>query len=141
MLHRSRRLGAVVLSIACMSSVAACGSSSKSSSGSAGAAPAGRGAPAGFKLTTAQRSCLKKKGVTLPSGGFGGGRRGAGGSFPKGRFPKGAHTKRKFPAAANGKPPAGFAKQSRKRQAAFKACGVTFPSRPSQGGAPSSTTG
>ena len=65
MIHRFRRLGVLALSIGCMCLVAACGSSSKSSSAAGGTAPAGHFA--GFKLTTTQRVCLKKKGVTLPN--------------------------------------------------------------------------
>jgi hypothetical protein len=127
MIHRPRRLGAVVLSIGCMCAVTACGSSSKSGSGSNATPPAGRGTPVGFKLTSTQRSCLKKQGVTLPTGGS---RPGASpnGSSPRRKFPKG---KGKFPGAGNGTPAAGFAKQSGKRLAAFKACGVSFPSRQS----------
>ena len=146
MIHRPRRIGAVVLSIACMCSVAACGSSSKSGSGSTGTAPSGHSAPVGFKLSSAQESCLKKKGVTLPTGGFRGGRPGAAGAhgaapdfkghgkFPKGKFPKGKFPKGKFPQGAHRS--GGFA-QSSKFRTAFKACGVTFPSR----GSRSSTTG
>jgi hypothetical protein len=144
MIHRPRRIGAVVLSIACMCSVAACGSSSNSGSASTGTAPSGHAAPVGLKLTSSEQSCLKKKGVTLPTGGFRGGPPGATGAhggapnfkghgkFPKGRFPKG-----KFPTGAHRS--GGFA-QSSKFRTAFKACGVTFPSGGSQG-APSSTTG
>jgi hypothetical protein len=141
MIHRFRRIGVVALSIGCMCLVAACGSSSKSSSGSGGSAPVGHFA--GFKLTTTQRACLKQKGVTIPTGGgnFRGGPRN--GKFPNGKFPKGKFPKGKFPkgkSAKGGTPPAGgFAGQNSKRLAAFKACGVSFPSRPG-GGAPASTT-
>jgi hypothetical protein len=138
MIHRSRRLGAIVLSIGCMCLVAACGSSSKSSSGSSAANPAAHFA--GFKLTTTQRACLKKKGVTIPTGSF---RAGAGGGTkggpPNGKLPQRKFRKGTFP--KNGTPPAGgFAAQNSKRLAAFKACGVSFPSRPSGGAAPPSTS-
>jgi hypothetical protein len=144
MIHRFRRLGVVVLSIGCMCLVAACGSSSKSGSGSSATNPAGHFTS--FKLTTTQRACLKQKGVTIPTGSF---RRGGaagssgGGTPPNGKFPKGRFRKGKFPKGKlpkNGTPPAGFAGQNSKRLAAFKACGVSFPSRPA-GGAPPSTTG
>jgi hypothetical protein len=152
MIHRSRRLGAVILSIGCICLVAACGSSSKSSTGSSGASAAGHFA--GFKLTTTQRACLKKKGVTLPTGGFRGGP-GAGGNVkggtppngtpPNGTFRKhGKLPKGKFPKngtfSGNGNRPAGFAAQNSKRLAAFKACGVSFPPRPAGGAPPSTTT-
>jgi hypothetical protein len=145
MIHRSRRLGVAVLTIGCMCLVAACGSSSKSGSGSSAANPAGHFA--GFKLTSTQRSCLKQKGVTIPTAGFRGGA-GAHGNFKggppngksaKGKFPKGNLRKGKFP--KNGTPPAGFARQNSKRQAAFKACGVSFPSRAAGGASPSTTNG
>jgi hypothetical protein len=144
MIHRFRRLGVVALSIGCMCLVAACGSSSKSAS--SGAGPSGHFV--GFKLTSDQRACLKKQGVTLPTGGFRGGRPGAGpnggaptgaganGSGPNGKFTKRGRRKGKFPGSANGTPPAGFAKQMRKRQAAFKTCGISFPSRSGQGAPP-----
>jgi len=149
MMHRTRRVGAVVLSIGCMCSVAACGSSAKSGSGSSGSGSSGHFSPVGFKLTSTQRSCLKKKGVTIPTGGYGHPGAGANfkhgkfpkGKFPRGKFPKGKFRRGEFPKGANGQPPAGFAAQFAKRRAAFKACGVTFPSRPSPGRAPSSTTG
>jgi hypothetical protein len=137
MIHRSRRIGVVVLTIGCMCLVAACGSSSKSGSGSSAANPAGHFA--GFKLTTTQRACLKQKGVTIPTGG--GFRRGGhfkGGTPPNGKFRKGKFPKGKFP--KGGRPPgaAGFGASSKFR-AAFKACGVTFGGR--SPGAGSSTTG
>ncbi|HEY3772893.1 MAG TPA: hypothetical protein VGL69_07875 [Solirubrobacteraceae bacterium] len=150
MIHRSRRLGVVILSIGCICLLAACGSSSKSSSGSSGAGAAGHFA--GFKLTTTERACLKKKGVTLPTGGFRPG--GAAGNFkggppngksPNGKSPTGKFPKGKFP--KNGKFPkhgnraAGFAAQNSKRLVAFKACGVSFPSRTAGGAPPSTTTG
>lgn len=144
MIHRYRRLGAVILAIGCMCLLAACGSSSKSGSGSTGTNPAGHFSPTGFKLTSAQQSCLKKKGVTFNPGGF---RRGAPGKFkgrlkgkfPKGKFPNGKFPKGKFPKGAHGGFPGGGFAGSSKYRAAFKACGVNFPSRPA--GAPSSTTG
>jgi hypothetical protein len=147
MIHRFRRIGVVVLSIACMCLIAACGSSSKSSSGSGGTTPVGHFA--GFKLTEAQRACLKKKGVTLPTGGgnFRGGP--PNGKFPKGKFHKGKFQKGKFQKGKfqkgkfpkGGFPRKGFAGQNSKRLAAFKACGVSFPSRPGGGAPPSTTTG
>ncbi len=141
MINRSRRLGVVVLSIACMGLVAACGSSSKSGSGSGAANPAGHFTS--FKLTTTQRACLKQKGVTTPTGNFRRGGASAGGTPPNGTFPKGTR-KGTFPKGTfpkHGTPPAGgFAAQNAKRLAAFKACGVSLPSRPA-GGAPPSTTG
>ncbi len=137
MIHRSQRLGAVILSIGCICLLAACGSSSKSGSGSSGASAAGHFA--GFKLTATERACLKKKGVTLPTGGAGAGGNVKGGS-PNGKLPKGKFRKNgKFP--KNGNRPGGFAGQNSERLAAFKACGVSFPSRPAGGAPPSTTTG
>ena len=143
MIHRSRRLGVVVLTIGCMCLVAACGSSSKSGSGSSAANPAGHFA--GFKLTSTQRSCLKQKGVTIPTGGFGAGAHGhfRGGKFPKGgfkngKFPKGNFKHGKFP---KGKFSHGGFGQSSKFRSAFKACGVSFPSRAAGGAPPSTTSG
>jgi len=135
MIHRFRRVGVVVLSIGCICLIAACGSSSKSGSGAGGTTPTGHFA--GFRLTATQRACLKKRGVTIPTreGHFRGGP--PNGTFPR-RRPKGTFRKGKFP--KGGTPPAGgFAGHNSKRLAAFKACGVSFPSRPA-GGAPASTT-
>lgn len=131
-LQRPRRLGAVVLSIGTVCAVTACGSSAKSGSGSTGTVPSGRGTPVGLKLTSSERSCLKKQGVTIPTGG---GFRGAGpgsGKFPKGKFKQGT-----VPGGGNGTPPAGFAGQIAKRRSAFKACGVTLPAGGGQGAPPS----
>jgi hypothetical protein len=133
MIHRYRHLTTAVLAAACIFAVAACGSSSSSTSTSAASAAAGGAHPVGLKLTTSQRSCLKKHGVTLPTGGFGG--RGGGGRFTGGRGgtpPKGT----KFPAGARrrgtgGAPPgarSGFSHNSA-QSAALQACGVSFGSR------------
>ena len=103
-----------------MFAVAACGSSAKSSSAGGGAGAR----PAGFRITTSERSCLKKHGVTLPTGGFAGHR----GHFPRGgKPPKGA----KFPGHGKGArgsfPHGGFAANPA-RSKALKACGVSFGS-------------
>ena len=117
MIHRYRKLSTVVLVTVCMFAVAACGSSSTASTTSAGAAGA---RAAGFKITTSERSCLKKHGVTLPTGGFAGHQ----GHFPKGgKPPKGA----KFPGHGAGGAHGGFAPNSA-RSKALKACGVSFGS-------------
>ena len=135
MIHRFRRIGVVVLSIGCMCLIAACGSSSNLSSGSGGTTPTGHFA--GFRLTDTQRACLKKQGVTIPTGAghFRGGP--PNGKFPKRKFHKGKLPKGSFP--KGGRPSgAGFSSGSKFR-AAFKACGVTFGGPPQ--GAGSSTTG
>jgi hypothetical protein len=137
MIHRYRQLSAVVVAAACIFAVAACGSSTSSPSTPAASA-AGGAHSVGLKLTTSQRSCLKKRGVTLPTGGFGG--RGGGGRFTGGRGgtpPQGA----KFPAGGRrggkgGVAPGahgGFAHNS-VQSAALKACGVSFGS--GRGGGP-----
>jgi hypothetical protein len=108
--------------------LAACGSSSNSSGGSTSAAAAGAGAPrAGgpfASLTSTQRSCLNKQGLSF------GGRRPPNGQAPGGPPPGGA----------GGQPPAGggFRNSARfkKMQTAFKKCGVKLPSRPPGGGPP-----
>jgi hypothetical protein len=147
MIHRYRQLRAVVLAAACIFAVTACGSSSSSTSTPAASGAGGGAHSVGLKLTTSQRSCLKKHGVTLPTGGFGG--RGGGGRFTGGKGgtpPKGT----KFPAGARrggkaGTPPAGrggFAHNSA-QSAALKACGVSFGSGPrgGPGGAGTTTAG
>jgi hypothetical protein len=124
MTQRIRRILFTPAAVGCVCLIAACGSSSsKSSPTSPGASGIVR--PAGLKITTSEQTCLRKHGVTLPSGGhghFGGGKpptgsgagtppTGAGGTHARHRFPKGA-------AGAGG-----FATQ----EAALKACGVSLP--------------
>jgi hypothetical protein len=139
------RFGAVtaVLVLVAGFTIAACGSSSSSSS--AGASSAGAGTTTtstgtsttagrgGFaSLTTTQRSCLKAKGVTLPTGGahgFGGA--GGTGTFtrPAGGFGGGAPAGGTSTTGAPGGRPGGFGGApgaSTKFAAAFKACGVSF---------------
>ena len=112
-------LGALMLVAALI--VAGCGSSDSSTSTQA-AAGQGRG---GFQLTADQQACLKKQGVTLPTGarrgGQGGFRRPTGQGGPTGQRPTGGRgpTGRRGPTGAGG---ANF----QKMQKAFAACGVQF---------------
>jgi hypothetical protein len=108
--------------------VVACGSSSgASSTGTAAARPQGGGGFAS-RLTSAQQSCIKKQGVTLPTGRPGGGRPGGG--------PPPGSTNGQPPTGTNGAPPnggqGGFrnSPQAQKMRAAFKACGIQMPTRP-----------
>jgi hypothetical protein len=133
MIHRYRQLSTVVLLAVCMFAVAACGSSSKTSSTPSGGAGA---RSAGFKITTSERSCLKKHGVTLPTGGFAG----HGGHFAKGgKPPAGA----KFPGrgkGAKGSFAHGGSAQNSARSKALKACGVSFGGGPRGGPGGAGTT-
>jgi hypothetical protein len=101
--------------------IAACGSSSGGASTAGAARPQGG---FGAQLTAAQQACIKKQGVTLPSG-----RRG-------GRPPTGTNG-----APPTGRPPGGGnanSAQAKKMRAAFQACGIQRPARP---GAPAASNG
>lgn len=119
MMERYRRTTAMFLAAGSMCTLTACGSSSNSSSGSGSGS--GSGGPGGFKLSSSQKSCLKKHGVTLPSGGFKRPTGANGSTRPKGQFPRSGA-------------------QFKVRQAAFKACGVSFPAGGPRGGGTSTST-
>jgi len=143
MIGRYRRLGAILLCGACACLVTACGSSSGAGSGG-GSGSAGRPAGARLALTSKQRSCLKSKGVTLPThfGGRPGGGPAGGHSFshngklPKGNFPRGKLPNRGKPPTGTFPPRGGHRFRggapghafpgAAKRIKAFKACGVSF---------------
>jgi hypothetical protein len=70
MIHRVRRVAAVLMSTGC--AVTACGSSSSSTSTSSSAGPSFAGGHGGFsQLTSSERSCLSRHGVKLTAGGTG----------------------------------------------------------------------
>lgn len=148
MTHRYRRLATIVLATGSMCVLAACGSSSSSHSSSTGAGAAGTPGRhgVGLKLTASEQSCLKKHGVTLPTGGFGGAGGGRRGSFPKGGKGFKGGTPPKGAKGFHGTPPKGGFKggghggfaQNPKRAAALKSCGVSFGSRPGGGSPPAS---
>jgi hypothetical protein len=118
--------------------VAACGSGSGASSTTGAARPQGGGGFAA-RLTSAQQSCIKKQGVTLPSGRPGG--------RPGGGSPSG-DTNAQPPTGTNGTPPnggrpGGFNRnsaQAKKMRAAFQACGIQMPQRPGSA-APAASNG
>jgi hypothetical protein len=96
-----------VLPIVAAVALAGCGGSSSSASATA------NGGPRPFAaLTSAQRACLKKQGVTPPTGR---GRQPSGGQPPTGTAPSG--------------PPPGGAQRFLKMRAAMQACGITIPQR------------
>jgi hypothetical protein len=137
MIHRYRRTGAAFLAAGCLCLVTACGSSSNSGSGSRAGSPSSAPSAARFTLTATQRSCLKAKGVLIPTG-FG--KRPGGGTAPTGRPSRGG-----FPGTGtHGMPPKGARRKgfhrSAERTAAFKACGVSFPAGGPRGGAPATST-
>jgi hypothetical protein len=113
--------------------VVACGSSSNASSGTTAARPQGGGGGFASRLTSAQQSCIKKQGVTLPTGRPGG--RPQGGT--NGQPPTGTNG-----AQPNGGPQGGFrnSPQAKKMRAAFKACGIQMPTRPGSA-APAASNG
>jgi hypothetical protein len=112
--------------------VIACGSSSGASSGASAARPQGGGGFAA-RLTSTQQSCIKKQGVTLPTGRGGGPPQGG----TNGQPPTGTNG-----APPNGGPAGGFrnSPQAKKMRAAFKACGIQMPTRPGSA-APAASNG
>ena len=125
------RLAVPTALVVCLGLTACGGSSSSSGSGSSTQPGAGRGPGFGFASSPKVAACLKKQGVTLPSGG----RRRQGGNGAPPTTTNGVP-----PTTTNGRPPAsGFRGrnpgQFQKLQKALKACGVTFP-QGGPGGAP-----
>ena len=127
----TRPVGAALSALVIALCVAACGSDSNQSSGANAGAAASRpgGGRRGFLQDPKVVACLKKAGVTVPSGR----RRGSGG--PPGGGP---------PTGTNGQPPSGQGRQNRrpdsaqfqKLRAALQKCGVTFRGRPPNGQPP-----
>jgi hypothetical protein len=142
----SRPVCAAVSAIVIALGVSACGSDSNSSStanAGAGANPPGNG-QGGFLQDPKVVACLKKQGVTLPSGG----RRGNGGP-PNGQPPTGTDgqpptgTDGQPPTGTNRRPPSGQgapngpgSAQFQKLRAALQKCGVDFRGQPPNGQAP-----
>jgi hypothetical protein len=159
---RSQRLRTAVLlplvALVSALAIAACGgSSSSSSSGSTTKSTSSSTSTSGGGTSTTAKggssaertklqACLKKHGVTLPAGGFGGGRAGGGapgsGTTPTGTPPAGANpgtgTNRKFTRPAGGfgggNGGAGFAGGNSKFGKALKACGANFGGGGAAGG-------
>jgi hypothetical protein len=124
------RRGAALALVGLSLVLAACGSggsgTSTSASSAGGQQQGGPGRGGGLfaaAQTPAVKSCLKKQGVTLPSGR----RPGAGGPPPSGQRPSGSNLR-------NG---GGFAKI----RAALSKCGVKLPNRPPGGGPPPAQPG
>ena len=123
----SRPLRAAVSALVIAVGVAACGSASDSSStanAGAGASQPGAGRR-GFLQDPKVVACLKKQGVTIPSG-----RRGNGGppSSQNGQPPTGTNRR---PPSGQGAPNGPGSAQFQKLRAALQKCGVDF-----RGGAP-----
>jgi hypothetical protein len=108
--------------------LAACGSDSNSSStaSAAGANQPGN-ARRGFLQDPKVVACLKKQGVTIPSG-----RRGNGGP-PNGQPPTGTNRR---PPSGQGAPNGPGSAQLQKLRAALQKCGVDFPGGPPNGQPP-----
>ena len=126
----SRALLAAPTALVVCLGLAACGGSG-SSSGSGTSTQPGGGRGFGFASDPKVAACLKKQGVTLPTGG----RRRGNGAPP-------TSTNGAPPTTTNGQPPAGGgfrgggnSAQFQKLQKALKACGVTLP-QGGPGGAP-----
>ena len=109
--------------------LAACGSDSNPSSTASTGAGAGQpGNPRrGFLQDPKVVACLKKQGVTIPSG-----RRGNGGP-PNGQPPTGTNRR---PPAGQGSPNGPGSAQFRKLRAALQKCGVDFRGGPPNGQPP-----
>jgi len=118
--------------------VSACGSDSNSSSTASAGAGANRpgNGRRGFLQDPKVVACLKKQGVTLPSG-----RRGGNGGPPNGRPPTG--TDGQPPTGTNRRPPSGQGAPNgagsapfQKLRAALQKCGVDFGGQPPNGQPP-----
>ncbi|HEX4035633.1 MAG TPA: hypothetical protein VHX66_14405 [Solirubrobacteraceae bacterium] len=105
--HRQGRVAALGIAVIVATTVAACGggsspSSTTSTTSSTAAAARRPTAGGGGSASTSLVACLRKNGVTLPTGTFPGRRLGAtggAGPFGAGRRPSGATGRRGFPAA------------------------------------------
>jgi hypothetical protein len=118
-------LGALLI-VLCL---AACGSDSNSSSTASTGAGAGQpgNARRGFLQDPKVVACLKKQGVTIPSG-----RRGNGGP-PDGQPPTGTNRR---PPSGQGSPNGPGSAQFQKLRAALQKCGVDFRGGPPSGQPP-----
>jgi hypothetical protein len=133
------RPGCVALSALVIAlGVSACGSDSNSSSTASAGAGANQpgNARRGFLPDPKVVACLKKQGVTLPTG-----RRRGNGGPPNGRPPTG--TDGQPPTGTNRRPPSGQgtpngpgSAQFQKLRAALQKCGVDFRGRPPNGQPP-----
>lgn len=119
-LHATRRALLGLLALALLGALlAACGSSSSSSSSSTSSGGGGTS-------RTALTACLRKHGVTLPSGN---GAPAAGGAPSGGGAPPAGGSGTGTAPSNGGTPPAGFSGAGgSKLQAAMKACGAKLPS-------------
>jgi hypothetical protein len=136
----SRLLGACASALVIALCVGACGSDSSPGSGTNAAPGSGTNGPGngqrGFLQDPKVVACLKKQGVTLPSGRLGGN-----GGPPNGRPPTG--TDGQPPTGTNRRPPSGQgapngpgSAQFQKLRAALQKCGVDFRGQPPNGQAP-----
>ncbi len=120
----TRRALLALAALATSALIGACGSSSSSStSSSTAAASASSGSGTN---RAALMACLRKHGITLPSGAGAPGGGAPGGGAPPAGAPSGGSG-----APASGSPPSGVpgGANGAKLQAAFKACGANFPAR------------
>jgi hypothetical protein len=129
------RLTALVIALVIVLGLEACGGGSDSGSAtnaSANQQPNGR---QGFLADPKVQACLKKQGVTAPSG-----RRPNGGSPPNGQAPGGGNGQP--PNGGNGRPLGGQrnSAQFEKLRKALQKCGVTFPNRGNGAPAPNQDT-
>ena len=126
----SRPVCAAVSALVIALGVSACGSDSNSSSttnAAAGANGPGNGRR-GFLQDPKVVACLKKQGVTLPSG-----RRRGNGGPPNGPPPTGTNRR---PPSGQGAPNGAGSAQFQKLRAALQKCGVDFRGRPPNGQPP-----
>jgi translation initiation factor IF-2 len=129
--------------------LAACGGGSSTNASSTTGAGAGAQRPGGGFLAAVQdpkvQACLKKAGVTLPSGGGPGRPGGPAGAGTRTAPPPQTGTTARPPAGVNGGP-RGNPGQFAKLRTALAKCGVTLPNRGPGGpggpggGAPAPTT-
>jgi len=127
----SRLLCAAISALVIALGVAACGSDSNSSSTASAGAGANQpgNARRGFLQDPKVVACLKKQGVTIPSG-----RRGNGGP-PNGQPPTGTNRR---PPPGQGAPNGPGSAQFQKLRAALQKCGVDFRGEPANGQPPPS---
>jgi hypothetical protein len=127
---------APVIALVIVLGLAACGGGSGSGSGTNASANQQPNGGRGFLSDPKVQACLKKQGVTVPSGG----RRPNGGGPPNGQPPGGGNGQP--PTGTNGRPQGGQGNsaQFQKLRAALQKCGVNFPNRGNGAPAPNQGT-
>jgi hypothetical protein len=126
------RLIALVIALVIALGLAACGGGSSPGAASNANANQPPNGGRGFLSDPKVQACLKKQGVTVPSG-----RRPNGGSPPNGQAPGGGNGQPpsggngQAPNGGNGRPPGGQrnSAQFQKLRTALQKCGVTLPNR------------